>query len=269
MNLTKILLATAKINFFSFLKRDQFPYRLILALLLIQFALLISGCASVGQMPKTNGAQTITVIAYGKDEIQLQHVGTTAFNNVRSSELTPGWEFQKKLTKIAVSQLDKAKSFASVQEGNEGLARELVGIRPAWETQVWAVGQQKQKIEKAADFCKTDYAIVITPWYGGDFISATNQRLEEYGIHQRGMVGLTDRAYAYITLKGLLIDCKAKAEAFAGTSRSFKPVSFQLSKERNLKLDAATLIAAQTAVEEEAVSAVASLFSNMEMVKGK
>ena len=67
--------------------------RFSLTFLVMLFA-IVSGCATVAEMPSAalRAQKSVTVVASFGDTMSLQHVGTTVFNNVQSTQRVDGWK---------------------------------------------------------------------------------------------------------------------------------------------------------------------------------
>jgi hypothetical protein len=234
--------------------------------LLVALSLWLSGCVVTGMAPTNNRNLSVTVIAYANEEMSLQHIGTTAFNNVYAKQTIPHWNFAKRIAEVAQDRLIAAKAVASVQLDDGKMTAMLADTRPMSATAVWSLGTQRSKIAAAAEHCKTDYAILLRTHDSGDYISQTNQTMRKFGVHQRGLLGSVDRAFAFVNLEGLLIDCKTKSEAAYANFPSFVVLPFNLSKENNLKLSDSELQTVRAVLEREAGSAAMKIYARVGLV---
>jgi hypothetical protein len=232
-------------------------------ILLAALMVFIAGCASTGNVPVDSSKNSITIVAYGDDEMHLIHVGTTAFNNVRSTQKNPKLQMNQCLATKAKERLEQNKLAALVSIDDGTLATMLGQTRGLMDTQVWAIGSAKEVVANAAKSCKTDYALILRPTYRGDYIFGTNQILENFGVYQRGLLGLKDLAFAYANVYGLLIDCRAGAEAASGYGVSNEPLRFTLSKEQNLQLREEQLAEVTTALEKRIDAALETVFTRL------
>ncbi len=231
------------------------------ALMLVAVLSLVTGCAFRGQTPEKSAVaeRSITIAVATTDELHLQHVGTTVFNNVHSTQAIPDWRFAGLITHKMAEQLKSRHVFADVVEDNGTLADVFGEIYPWSKVSVWAIPEQKQAIQNNAALCLTDYLLVLATYTSGDYITNTSLTLEGKGIHQRGFVGAANRPYAFVNLRALLIDCKQKVETASQYATAFKPFWFQLDKDRELQLTPEQLAAARTTLEELAGTAVQNM----------
>jgi hypothetical protein len=231
---------------------------------------ILSGCALKGEMPAGKiSERSVTVAVQADDTLSLQHIGTTAFNNVYATQKLPDWNFAVRLNTLSAQLLRSNNAFREVVEDNGTLSTAFSGATPLMNTSVWKIGDVEKLVASRSELCKTDYLLLMRTSTTGDHLSGTNQSLRGHGIHQRGFVGASNRAMAFVNMTALIIDCNKKAEAGNSFATGVSVMTFTLSKENNLQLSNDQIDLAKVAVERAAESAIQSVFTKLNWIASK
>jgi len=236
----------------------------------VALVVILSGCAVRGDLPQTEtiSQRSLTIAVQADDTLSLQHIGTTVFNNVYATQQMTDWNFAARVRALSARTLRDNKTFKEVVEDDGTLATALAGVQPVMNTSFWKIGDVEKLVERRAELCKTDYLLLMRTSTTGDHLSGTNQALRGQGIHQRGLVGTSDRAIAFVNVSALVIDCKKKVEAGSSFGNGVIPLQFSLSKEKNLQLSGEQLDLAKGAVERAAESAIKSVLTRLVWLPG-
>ena len=111
--------------------------------------------------------------------------------------------------------------------------------------------------------CRGDVLLMIRGSSTGDRISATNQILAPIGIHQRGVLGTRNSAFAHAAFQFILFSCPDGKELASNAGASQMITSIELDKDRKLALTQDQATAARATLEQQIRLALATGLRNL------
>ena len=241
--------------------------RFSLTFLVMLFA-IVSGCATVAEMPSAalRAQKSVTVVASFGDTMSLQHVGTTVFNNVQSTQRVDGWKLSEAAARAGAKIHGDGQVFGQIFEDDGTLAKHLADYAPSVNAPYWKHGYQGEAVALAAAACKTDYALFIRPHTTGDYLAGTNQFIFGYGIFQRGVLGFPNRPSAFANVNVHMVDCAKRARTGVQIAYKHTPFAHELVKERDLQLTPDQVAGAVKEIEVLAEAAIREAFAKLELL---
>jgi len=201
-----------------------------LAILISSFiiVLLLSGCATMGAdkvAVKPQGTKLVVVSLMG-NQMHIQHVGTTVFNNQKRDVDVEPWGIDQHIEDKANTLISASNKFSVVKATSADYRQQFGSLEQNFWTGNRKYSHQAEAIKALATASDAELVVMITPAEYGDVFFSTNQQVSGYGIYQRSFV-FTNNAINFMTMAVHVIDAKtgedvATASSYASSKRDDK-----------------------------------------------
>ena len=172
-------------------------------------ALTISGCAAVRPdfLPETMTGKTLVVMSTVGNQMRLQHIGTTIFQNEYDFHDVTDWDVDTTLERIASELILRDGRFSVRTAAHEGSRAMLEGVGRDWtNTPIYGYGERKEKTRRAARQEQAELVLLLAPMKLYDVFFQTSEFVPGYGIYQRSFLLTKTRHVRYATLQMVLYD---------------------------------------------------------------
>ncbi|MFA6179119.1 MAG: hypothetical protein WC696_05855 [Candidatus Methylopumilus sp.] len=201
-------------------------HRLCLFALILMIAGLAPGCAIVGADKATQAphGSKVAVVSLLGNQMSIQHLGTTAFNNKKWNIEVQSWAVDQYVEDQANLLVEAGNKFTPVKDKADGYRQKFGSLEQNFWTGNRKYQYQSEGVQALVAESGADLVLMISPAEYGDVFFGTNQLFSGYGIYQRSF--LRDRnALSFLMMTVQLIDAKsgeeiASAQQYASSKRA-------------------------------------------------